>query len=404
MHKIFVKLFIKDYQNTQDMHVRAAYGTLAGIVGIISNIILATLKVIVGLFAMSSSMVADGVNNFSDSLTSIITLVGFKLSAKKPDKDHPFGYQRLEYITGLITSFVILMIGFTLGKDAVKGIIDLIKGTAEPLNVDNKILIIGALVVSILMKCLQSIFYRGMAKDVNSDALIASSKDSLNDCITTFAVLISTLVFIFTKGKLNIDSIASLIVSIFIILSAIDLIKDTMDPLLGIIPTQEEIDEIASAIESYEGVYGIHDLVIHNYGPNRKFVTCHAEVSREVDVMISHDLMDRIEKEVGSKLDIELTLHLDPIETNDELTSEAKEVVHKIIHEIDENLKFHDFRIVRGTTHTNLIFDVVVPFEYHLSDEELKKEIANRVWKYQENWFTVIDIDKDYARATENKK
>lgn len=398
MHKILIKLFIKDYNNLSSPKVRAAYGALAGIVGIISNILLAGLKIIIGILAISPSIIADGINNLTDGVSSIITLVGFKLSSKQADSDHPYGHQRLEYITGLIIAFIIFIIGITLLKDSIVGVYELFTGQAKALDIVNPIVIIGCLVLSIGMKFLQSSFYKKMGTIVSSDALFASAKDSLNDCITTVAVLISTLVYIFSNGKINIDSIALLVVSIFILVSSISLIKDTIDPLVGVIPSDEEVTKIANAIKAYDGVLGIHDLVVHSYGPNMNFVTVHVEVSREVDVMKSHDLIDNIEHEVSKLLNILLTIHMDPVEVNDEKTNEIKVVVKQILEDIDPKLSFHDFRIVPGPTHTNILFDVVMPFEYPITAKELKTAIEDKVKEHNETWNTVIEIDTMYSR------
>ena len=398
MRRLLIKLFIKDYKNKANPKVRESYGTLAGIVGIISNIILAAIKMIVGTICVSPAIFADGVNNFSDGLGSIITIIGFKISSKKADKDHPFGHQRFEYITGLIISFIILMIGLTLLKDSVVGVYDLIKGNAKPLEISNIFIVLGSLVLSILVKCWQAIFYTNMGKEIGSEALKANSKDSLNDCITTIAILISTVIFIVSKGSINIDSIASLMVAVFILVSCIGLIKETIDPLLGEIPSEEFIKELTTLILSYEGVYGIHDLVVHSYGPNMNFATVHAEVSREVDVMESHDLIDNIEKEISEKLNIELVIHMDPIEVNDEETNKIKIIVKNILKEIDENLEFHDFRIVPGLTHTNILFDVVMPFDYPITSKELKECISDRIKLHNDKWIAVIHVDQMYNR------
>ena len=398
MRKLLVKLFIKDYKNITSPKVRESYGTLAGIVGIISNIILAGIKMLVGTIAVSPAIFADGVNNFSDGLGSIITIIGFKISSKKADADHPFGHQRFEYITGMIISFIILLIGLSLFKDSILGIWDLINGNAEPLDISQPFIIIGCLVLSIGVKCWQAFFYKGMGKDIDSEALAANAKDSLNDCITTIAILISTVIFMVSGGKINIDSIASLLVAVFILVSSISLIKETINPLLGEIPSEEFIKELSDKILSYDGILGIHDLVVHSYGPNMNFATVHAEVSREVDVMESHDLIDNIEKEVAKELNIELVIHMDPVEVNCEETNKIKEVIKNILNDIDDALEFHDFRVVPGVTHTNILFDVVMPFEYPLTPKELKNAICDKITLYNQTWIPVIHIDLMYSR------
>lgn len=400
MHKLLIKLFIKDYSNLSSPDVRAAYGSLAGVVGIISNLFLALLKIIIGLIALSPSITADGINNLTDSISSIITLIGFKLSSKKADNDHPYGHQRLEYITGLIIAFIIFVIGISLFKDSITGVYELITNQAQPLDIVHPIIIIGSLVLSIGIKFLQSSFYKKMGKIVASDTLFANAKDSINDCITTVAVLISTLIYIFTDGVINIDSVALLVVSIFILITSISIIKETINPLVGAIPSEEEVTKIAETIKAYDGVLGIHDLVVHSYGPNMHFVTVHVEVSREVDVMESHDLIDNIEHEVSQKLNILLTIHMDPIEVNDEKTNHIKTIVTKIIEDIDVALSFHDFRIVLGPTHTNILFDVVMPFEYPITAKELKLAIEDKIKEYNQSWNAIIEIDRMY---TQNK-
>lgn len=402
MQKILVKLFIKNYKDTKSIKVREAYGVLCGIFGIVTNILLSILKIIVGLFAISPAIIADGINNLADSLSSVITLIGFKLSAKKADVDHPFGHQRLEYITGLIVSFLILLIGLTLLKESFISFIDLIKGNPQPLNMDNPYLVFGALVISIGVKCYQSLFYKSIAKIIDSEALYASSQDSLNDCITTSAVFISSILFLVSKGNINVDSIAGMIVSVFIIISSIGLIKDTVNPLLGEVPSAEETNKLVEKIKSYDGALGIHDLVFHSYGPNMKFVTIHVEVSREVDVMESHDLIDNIESDVRRELDIDLTIHMDPIEVHDEMTNIIKKEVSIIINNIDPKLTFHDFRIVPGPTHTNILFDVVIPASYKASPNELKQQIVELINKHNNSWHAVVNIDQLYISYREH--
>ena len=400
--KLFFKMFIKDYKNTKDSKVRAAYGKLAGLVGIITNILIATVKILVGsLIAFSPAIVADGINNFSDALSSIITLFGFKLSERQADENHPFGHQRFEYITGMIISFIILFIGICLFKDSAIGIYNLILGNPMPIKTDNIIIIIILLALSVGAKIWQGLFYRASGKAIDSEALIANSKDSFNDSLTTVAVIISTLVFYFTQGKVNIDSIAGLIVSLFIIFAGIDVFKETMTPLLGAMPSKEEVDQIAKKITSYEGILGIHDLVFHDYGPSKKYVTVHCEVDRDVDVMLSHDRIDNIERDFRVDLGIDLTIHMDPVDIHDEMTNELKELVARILNEYDPELTFHDFRIVKGPTHINILFDVVTPVKYDTTPQNLKQEIIDRIHKINPNYHAVIQVDQFYNRITE---
>lgn len=401
MRKLLLKIFVKNYKDTKNQEVRTKYGALAGIVGIISNLMLAAFKIIVGLISLSSALVADGINNLSDSISSIVTLIGFKLSNKGADDDHPFGHQRIEYIAGLIVSFIILIIGLSLAKTSVEGIIALIKNEATPLNTDKPLLLFLCLGLSILVKLWQSLFYKNMGKDVDSQALIANSKDSLNDCITTTAVLISTIIYLSTNGKVNIDSIAGLVVAGFVIVTGIGLIKETVDPLLGVVPSEEQIKEITDMVQSYDGVLGIHDLVYHSYGPNMNYVTLHCEVSREVDVMESHDMIDNIEHDVRVKLGVDLTIHMDPIEIHDELTNEVRGIVATILNEIDPVITYHDLRIVPGPTHTNVLFDVVIPTVYKMKPAELRDLISKKLKEYDEKYNAVIQVDQFYNRITD---
>ena len=400
--KLFYKLFIKDYTNTKDSKVRAAYGKLAGIVGIITNILIAAVKILVGsLIAMSPAIVADGINNFSDALSSIVTLFGFKLSERDADENHPFGHQRFEYITGMIISFIILFIGACLAKDSCVGIYNLITGNATPINVDSFVIIIVLLVLSVGAKIWQGLFYRSCGKAINSEALIANSKDSFNDSLTTVAVIISTLVFYFTKGSVNIDSVAGLIVSGFIIFAGIDALKETITPLLGSTPSQEEVDEFVTKIKGYEGVLGIHDLVFHDYGPSKKYVTVHVEVDRDVDVMISHDRIDNIERDFRVEDGIDLTIHMDPVDIHDAKTNELREMVAKILNEYDSTLSFHDFRIVTGPTHTNILFDVVTPIKYKVTPQQLRQDLIDKIHEVNPTYHAVIQVDQFYNRITE---
>ena len=398
---LFFKLFIKDYKNTKDQKVRSAYGKLAGTFGIITNILIATVKIVVGIIAFSPAIIADGVNNFSDALASIITLLGFKLSEREADERHPFGHQRFEYITGLVIGFIILFIGGMAFKDSCVGIFHLIKGDPAAIVLDNFIIIIILLGLSIVAKIFQGLFYRKCGKAIDSEALIANSKDSFNDSLTTVAVIISTLVFYFTNGKVNIDSIALLIVSVFILLAGIDVLKETITPLLGCSPSKEEVDMIVNKIKGYDGILGIHDLVFHDYWPSKKYVTVHCEEDRDVDVMLSHDLIDNIERDFRVDLGIDLTIHMDPVDIHDEMTNELREMVGKLIKEFDDTLSFHDFRIVSGPTHTNILFDIVIPVKYKMTPVEVRTYFVDKIHEINPSYHAVIQVDQFYNRITE---
>ena len=395
MKKLLVKLFIKNYKETNDPIVRSKYGSLAGVVGIIVNIILFIIKVLAGGISGSIAIITDGINNFTDASSSIITLVGFKMSAKPADEDHPFGHQRIEYLTGVIVSFVILFIGIFLGIESFKKIIN-------PEMPSPNIFIYIILVASILGKLWLSIFNRKMGKDISSYTLKATAQDSLNDCISTSVVLVVSIIcHIFSNVSYlsYLDGLTGIGLSIMILISGIKTLKETMDPLIGVMPTKEDIELISNKVTSYEGVLGIHDLIIHNYGPNKRFASIHVEVDSKVDVMISHDLMDIIERDVRNELDIDLTVHMDPINIDDEETQELKEIVSEIVKRIDENLKFHDFRVVKGITHTNILFDIEIPIKFKMTKAELRKYLTEAIQEINPTYLLVLQIDQMYDRT-----
>lgn len=389
MQKLLVKLFIKNYTNKSDPKVRSAYGVLSGIVGIITNLFLCAFKIFAGIISSSVSILADGINNLSDAGSSIITMIGFKLSSAPPDEEHPFGHERIEYISGMIIAIIILIIGFSLFKTSIEKIIN-------PVEVETSVIIYVILGVSILAKLWQGMFYRRMGKDIDSTALIASGQDSINDVISTAAVLAGIIFTVLTS--VNIDGYIGILVSLFILKSGFDLVRDAAKPLIGETPSKEEVKEISEKIEEYPGVLGIHDLVFHSYGPNKKFITVHVEVDSSVDIMISHDLMDNIEQDFKKELNIDLVVHMDPVDIHDENTLKYKEMVREILHDYDEQLTFHDFRIVSGPTHTNIVFDVVIPVKYEKTPAVVKAELAQKIREKQDNLFAVIAVDQMYDR------
>lgn len=388
--KLLPKLFIKNYNDLNDPKVRFAYGKMCGIVGIISNIFLCAFKIIVGLLSTSISIVADGINNLADAGSSIITLIGFKLASQPSDKDHPFGHQRYEYITGLIVSIIILFIGALLLKSSIESFFE------EKELISTKMAIISSVVLAlaILIKCLQCLFYRKYGKLINSQALIASSADSLNDCISTIAVMICTIICIFYPNGF-LDGIFGIIVSIFILVSGIKLTKETISPLIGEAPTKEFTEKVISKILSYDNVLGVHDLVIHSYGEGKIFITCHVEVDAYESIMVTHDVIDNIEMDFRND-GLNLVIHMDPIDTKDEYTLKLKEETEKIIASIDDKIHFHDFRIVKGVTHTNVIFDIVVPNKYDLSNDDLYNLISCKLKEYDNKLNLVMTIDVSY--------
>ena len=387
MTKLFKKLFIKDYQNTEDPKVRARYGVSAGILGIVSNVILFIGKLFAGLISGSVAIVADAINNLSDSMTSIITLLGFKLSNRPADKEHPFGHARFEYITALIVAFIILTIGVEVGR---AGIEKIISGESTAFSIITCV-ILG---VAILVKLCLSFIYNGLGKSINSTALIAMSKDSRNDTISTSIVLASSIVTL--AFGISLDGYLAILVALFIIISAIGLIKETIDPLLGKPPEKEQVKEIEEKLKSYNGVLGIHDLVVHSYGPLQTFATVHIEVDSAVDVMISHDLLDNIERDFAKDLNVHLTCHLEPLAINDPETNQLKQGIHDIIKGLDENLNTHDFRVVQGVSHTNVIFDVVIPYGVKYTEQDIKALVENYLKTYEKTYYAVIEFDRDF--------
>ena len=395
MYKLLVKLFIKDYKNTKDPKVRGRYGSLAGLVGININIFLFIIKIIAGTLSGSIAIITDGINNLTDASSSIITLVGFRMSTKPADEDHPFGHQRIEYLTGVIISFIILFIGIFLGIESVKKII-------EPIMPTVNVAVYVILVSSILGKLWLAVFNRKMGKAISSSTLMATSTDSLNDAISTTVVLvISIICHIFNHVEVlkYLDGITGIGLSIMILVSGIKTLKETMDPLIGSMPTEEDINKISEIVLSYKGVLGIHDLVIHNYGPNKTFASIHAEVDAKVDVMISHDLMDVIERDVRENHGIDLTIHMDPINIDDEETISVKEKVIEIVKRLDETLTIHDFRMVKGVTHTNVLFDIAIPLKFKMSKVELKKYLENELKEINDKYMLVLQIDQMYDRV-----
>lgn len=388
MVKLLGKLFIKNYQEYDNPIVRTQYGKLSGIVGIISNLLLCAIKIATGILIGSFSYVADGINNLSDAGSSIVTLIGFRLASEPADADHPFGHQRIEYLTGLIVSFIIIAIGLILFKSSVDSIIN--PGEAVKFSLISCLI----LVISIVIKCLQSIFYRRLGKLIKSTAIIATSVDSLNDCISTSAVLIASIISLFTDIQL--DGYMGCFVSIFILISGYKLVKEAMSPLIGEKPSKELVNSIVDKILNYPKVLGIHDLVIHSYGPGKIFATIHVEVDSEESIIVTHDIMDNIEKDFKEEMGINLVIHMDPIDTRDESTQELKEQAFQILQKIDPILTFHDFRVVRGETHTNVLFDVVVPVKYGKTDSELKKIIGEEFKMYDSKINVVLEIDKNY--------
>ena len=388
MTKLLIKLFIKNADATTP-NGRELFGRLAGAVGIICNLVLSIMKLIIGTVTNSVSITADATNNISDAGSSIVTLVGFRLSGKPADKDHPYGHARIEYISSLIISFIILLIGCSIFKESV---IKIFKPEESLFNIATVII----LVVSIIVKLWLSVFNTYLGKQIDSKALEATAIDSRNDVITTTAVLIASVISHFTG--FNLDGYMGVIVSVFIFISGINLVKETLDPLLGQPPTKEMFETIEKKILSYDNVLGVHDLMVHSYGPNTYFASAHIEMDAKIDVLICHDIMDQIERDFKSELNIHLVVHLDPTILDSPEINELKEMVNDIICEIDRELTFHDFRVVVGEENKNVLFDVVVPPEYKYSDEELERIITEKISETSNGKiFTVLVVDHSYG-------
>ena len=388
MITLLSKLFIKNREDVKDQKVRQAYGVLCGAVGIFLNLCLFAGKFIAGFISNSIAITADAFNNLSDAGSSIITLIGFKMAGQKPDPDHPFGHGRIEYISGLLVSVIILLMGFELLKSSVTKIIH-----PEELTFSPVILVI--LIVSILVKCYMFFYNKTLGKKLNSSAMMATGTDSLSDTLATTVVLISTLVAHFSG--LAIDGWCGVAVGLFICYAGINAAKDTISPLLGQAPEPEFVNQVNSIVMAHESVIGIHDLIVHNYGPGRVLISLHAEAPADGDILALHDVIDTIEHELRDTLNCHEVIHMDPVQVGDPETDRLKGIVKECLAEIDPSLTIHDFRIVTGPTHTNLIFDVVTPYNFPMSDNELTAEITRRIQKENPSYYTVIEVDKKFV-------
>ncbi len=388
MTKLLLKLFVKNYENTTDPEVRDKYISLASFLGIVANILLFLIKGSLGLISGSVSIIADAFNNLSDTGSSVVTFIGFKLSKKPADPDHPFGHARIEYMSAFIVSLLILLVGFELLKSSVTKLI-----TPEPLNIS--IIVIIGLVVSILIKLFMFFFMRSMVKAVDSGSLKATAQDCLNDCIATGSVLVAMVVA--RVWGVNLDAVMGILVALFILWSGFNTARETLSPLLGEPPVPALIDAIEKHILSYEDFSGIHDLIVHNYGPGRQFASVHVEVPENINIVLCHELIDKCELEIKEQLGVETVLHMDPIATDDGVICETRNRVSDIVKELDRNMSIHDFRMVEGENRTNLIFDVLLPAGNSTPEKELRKNISKSVKTIDEKYFCVITFDRDFT-------
>lgn len=387
MLNLLARIFIKDRNNTADGSVRRAYGVLCSVLGIVLNVLLFGVKYAAGVLSGSIAVTADAFNNLSDAGSSIVTLLGFKFAGGRPDDDHPFGHGRYEYISGFVVSIVILLVGLELAKSSVAKII-------SPMPVESSGLAIGIMLAAIAVKLYMFFYNHRTGVKLNSPALKATATDSLGDCVSTAVVLAATLISRFTG--LMLDGWGGAVVALFILYAGISAAKDALSPLLGKAPDRELVARIEEIILAHSEVVGIHDLMVHDYGPGRLIVSVHGEVSGDEDIYKLHDVIDCIENELDEKLGCESIIHMDPIDTNDKRIAEMREAVAAIARAISPELTIHDFRMVPGESHTNLIFDLVLPHRFELSGEEACRRISEAVAACWPNYYCVIKAEQSY--------
>ncbi len=391
MIKLLSRIFIKDYKNYESPAVRSSYGVLCGGFGIFLNILLFIGKFLAGTLAKSVSITADAFNNLADAGSSIITLLGFRLARQKPDTKHPFGHGRIEYIAGLLVSAAIILMGFELAKSSISKII-------SPEPIEFSVLTAAILVCSILVKLYMVFYNKSIGKKIKSATLGATSLDSCSDCIATSVVLVSSLIAHFFK--INIDGYCGVLVAAFVIYSGIRALQETITPLLGQSPDKEFIDRIQKLIEKFPEITGIHDLIVHDYGPGRLMISLHAEmpVHEDSDIFAMHDIIDNAERLLSKELECLVTIHLDPTRSNDEKVAALKAKTENVLHGISPELSLHDFRVVPGPTHTNLIFDVVIPFDLKLKEDEITEKLNSAVSEWDDaKYYVVASFDRPYA-------
>ena len=388
MTNLLIKLFIKDYKNIKDENVRKKYGELGSFIGISSNVALFIIKFLVGLVINSVAIMADSFNNLSDSLSSIITLVGFKLGAKPADEEHPFGHGRMEYVSGLVVSFIIMLIGFEFLRTSFFKIL-------APENISFSYVTIFILLITVLIKIWQAFFNKKIGKLINSHSLIATATDSRNDVIVTSVTILSLIIFkIF---NINLDGYFGIIVALFLIYSGFNLARETLSPLLGEAIDSELAERIKSIALSYDNVIGVHDILVHNYGPNKSIASLHVEVPSNVDINKSHEIIDLIEKHIQDELNIFLTIHMDPVNVNDERIQTIVSTIQNVFKNYDEELDTHDHRIVDGENKINFIFDLVIPYNFSKEKEKsLISDIKANVKALDSRYKCIINIEKSF--------
>lgn len=389
MVTLLARLCIKDYRNTENPSVRGAYGILCSIVGIVLNLLLFAGKYLAGSLSGSLAIMADAFNNLSDAASSFVTLIGFRFAGRGPDTDHPFGHGRYEYIAGLVVSFLILWMGIELGQSSIEKIL-------HPEAMEGGWLTVLILLASIAVKFYMHLYNRRIGQKIDSAAMKATAMDSLSDSIATAVVLICTVIYLATD--VNLDGWGGGLVALFIIYTGITSIRDTLSPLLGQAPDPEYVQKIETIVKAHPEILGIHDLVVHDYGPGHRLISLHGEVSGDGDIYVIHDVIDRIEQELHDKLGCEAVIHMDPIAANDEHVNAMREKVEELLARWDSRISLHDFRMVEGPTHTNLIFDAVVPQDLAATEEEAQKKIAQLIAQLGEQYRAVVKIDRFYVK------
>lgn len=384
MTNLLIKLFVKDNENPKDENVRPKYAMLSSITGIVVNLLLSIFKLVIGIVTNSMSIISDALNNVTDTGSSIVTMIGFKLSQKEVDNEHPWGHGRMEYITAFIVDILIILVGVELLQNSVDKIIHPVMPTVNGV-------VIFLLVVAILVKLWLFVFYSKIAKRIDSSAIKATAYDSISDCVSTFVVLFSSVISLIFG--ITIDGYVSILVAIFILITGVKALKETIDILLGSKPDKEFIDQISEFVKKYPMIAGIHDIMVHDYGPGRKIVSFHAEVPADANICEAHDIIDELEQDMLKEFKCITTIHMDPIVVNDEKINKARASVKKIVKEINENYSIHDFRMTDGGKRINLIFDLVIPRDDKIDRDILRKEIIEKIKKIDTKYYAVFTIE-----------
>lgn len=385
MTDLILRIFVRDHKNTEDPAVRDKCGRVAGAVGIVTNFLLFLMKIIVGTVFHSVSVTADAVNNLTDSGSSVVTLIGFKMASKPADEKHPFGHARIEYLSGVIVSFIVIFLGLQLGMSSIEKILTPEENALTPVA-------LVVLVISILAKLWQCLFYRKVGRMIKSESVEATSKDSRNDVIATSVVLLGAVITMLTG--VNLDGYMGAAVALFIVFSGVQLTISTADPLLGQAPEGELVQTITEKMLSYSGIIGMHDLAVHNYGVGRCFASAHCEVDAKNDILVSHDLIDNIERDFSRDLGIHMVIHLDPVIVGDARTDALHRKVQSLVTALYPTVTIHDFRVIWGVTHSNIVFDAAVPFAVKDSDAVITQKLEAEIQKLDPDYRTVVTIDR----------